>query len=83
MSEVNLTTLDFGALCKDEDGFNEDKTIKYRYSLRYGEFHGLHILKNHQQDTRLTELENKNKELENTISTLKTQVELLKLAIGG
>ena len=81
--KVNLTDLDFGGLCKDPE-YNEAKElIDYNYSLRYGEFHGLHILKNQQQDARLTELENKNKELENTISTLKTQVELLKLAIGG
>lgn len=54
-----------------------------KYYLNYNELHGLHTLKNHQQDARLAELENKNKDLENTIATLKTQIELLKLAIGG
>ena len=89
MLENNLTRLDFAGLCidpvyqQDEEGEDTDIQIDEQYGLRYGEFHGLHMLKNHQQDARLTELENKNKELENTISTLKTQVELLKLAIGG
>ena len=84
----NLTNLDFGGLCIDSvdpdiEVYKKVLLDGKKYSLRFGEFHGLHILKNHQQDARLTELENKNKELENTIATLKTQIELLKLAVGG
>lgn len=84
-----LTALDFGGFCKDpvykkdENGENTDEIIDYIYGLRYGEFHGLHMMKNHQQDARLAELEEKNQELENTVSNLKAQIELLKLAIGG
>lgn len=58
-------------------------TDGYRYYFNYNELHGLHTLKNHEQDARLTELETKNRELENIISNLKTQIELLKLAVGG
>ena len=88
MLENNLTRLDFAGLCidpvyqKDEEGENTDIQIDEHYGLRYGEFHGLHMLKNHQQDARITELESKNRQLENTILELKTQIELIKLAIG-
>lgn len=70
----------------NEDDSQELKDIctdGYKYYLNYNELHGLHTLKNHQQDNRLTALEEKNQELENTISNLKTQIELLKLAMGG
>ena len=70
----------------NEDDPQELKDIctdGYKYYLNYNELHGLHTLKNHQQDARLAELEAKNKELENTISNLKTQMELLRLAVGG
>ena len=89
LNSKNLKATEMSLLCIDS--INLDETPGYKnvitdgkvYSLRYSEFHGLHILKNQQQDARLTELENKNKELENTIATLKTQIELLKLAMGG
>ena len=87
--ENGLTALDFGGFCKDpvykidENGYTTEEIIDYTYGMRYGEFHGLHIMKNHQQDARLVALEEKNQQLENTISELKTQIELLKLAIGG
>ena len=87
--ENGLTALDFGGFCKDpvykidENGHTTEEIVDYMYGMRYSEFHGLHMMKNHQQDARLAELEAKNKELENTISNLKTQMELLKLAVGG
>ena len=89
MYENKLTRMDFGGLCvdpvyeTDENGDKTDKIIDEQYSLRYGEFHGLHILKNQQQDIRIKDLEEKNQQLENTIAELKTQLELIKLAIGG
>lgn len=76
MLENGLTRLDFGGLCVDPVYDDAGNQIDESYSLRYGEFHGLHILKNHQQDERITELENQ-------IANLKTQLELLKLSIGG
>ena len=87
--ENGLTRLDFGGFCadpvfkKDEFNNNTEEVIDEAYSLRYGEFHGLHILKNQQQDIRIKDLEEKNQQLENTIAELKTQLELIKLAIGG
>lgn len=74
--ENGLTRLDFGGLCVDPVYDDNGNQIDESYSLRYGEFHGLHILKNHQQDERITNLENQ-------IANLKTQLELLKLSIGG
>lgn len=78
MYENKLTRMDFGGLCvdpvyeTDENGDKTDKIIDEQYSLRYGEFHGLHILKNQQQDIRIKDLEEKNQQLENTIAELKT-----------
>lgn len=68
---------------EDDSAYRSICTDGYKYYVNYNELHGLHTLKNHQQDARLAELEAKNKELENTISELKTQIELFKLAIGG
>ena len=47
MLENNLTRLDFGGLCIDPIYDEDGKLIDESYSLRYSEFHRLHILKNH------------------------------------
>lgn len=89
IEEVGLTNQDCALIQSspiEEDAPQELKDIctdGYKHYLNYNELHGLHTLKNHQQDDRLAALEAKNKELENTISELKTQIELFKLAIGG
>ena len=88
IEEVGLTSEECALVIADpldDDSPQELKdlcTDGYKYYLNYNEFHGLHMLKNHQQDARITELESKNKQLENTISELRTQIELIKLAIG-
>ena len=42
-----------------------------KYYLNYNEFHGLHVLKNQEQDSRIQELENKVQELEQQILELR------------
>lgn len=49
----------------------------YRYYIDYNNLHGLHTIKNHQQDKKLFELENKNKELEEKIALLQNQIAML------
>ena len=89
IDDIGLTSEECALVWADpleEDTPQELKDVctdGYKYYLNYNEFHGLHMLKNHQQDDRLAALEEKNKELENTISELKIQIELFKLAIGG
>ena len=41
-----------------------------KYYLNYNEFHGLHVLKNQEQDKRILELEQKVQYLENKILEL-------------
>ena len=67
--KVSLTSMDFGGICIDNtsDPFFEDGKM---YGLRYGEFHGLHVLKNQEQDRRILELEQKVQQLENKILEL-------------
>ena len=69
LSKVSLTSMDFAGLGIDptNDPFFEDGK---QYSLRYGEFHGLHVLKNQEQDKRILELEQKVQYLENKILEL-------------
>lgn len=70
LSKVSLTPMDFAGLGIDptNDPFFEDGK---QYSLRYGEFHGLHVLKNQEQDKRILELEQKVQQLENKILELR------------
>ena len=67
--KVSLTSMDFGGICIDNtsDPFFKDGKM---YGLRYGEFHGLHVLKNQEQDRRILELEQKVQYLENKILEL-------------
>ena len=62
--------MDFAGLGIDStnDPFFEDGK---QQSLRYGEFHGLHVLKNQEQDKRILELEQKVQQLENKILELR------------
>lgn len=43
-----------------------------QYGLNYNELHGLHTLKNQQQDARISELEDKVSNLENELAEIKT-----------
>lgn len=60
LSEVGLNPDDVYLLSKEND----------EYSLNYGELHGLHILKNQEQDKKIKELEDKIKVLEEKLDKL-------------
>lgn len=95
MEELNMSSLDFAGFCKDvkmkdtEDGskevidYDENGNIQYIYSLRYGEFIAINTHMIQKNINKINQLTVQNQQLENTISELKTQIELLKLAIGG
>ena len=67
---ASLTPMDFAGLGIDQtdDPYFEDGKV---YSLKYGEFHGLHVLKNQEQDKRILELEKKVQQLEQEILNLR------------
>ena len=64
--QVGLTESDCAFLEKIKTD-NDD----YNYYLNYNEFHGLHVLKNQEQDSRIQELEDKVQELEKQILELR------------
>ena len=71
IEDVGLTSEDFAAvqivnLDEPIPGCEDGK----KYYLNYNEFHGLHVLKNQEQDKRILELEQKVQYLENKILEL-------------
>lgn len=72
IENIGLTSEDFAAV----QIVNLDEPIQgcedgKKYYLNYNEFHGLHVLKNQEQDSRIQELENKVQELEQQILELR------------
>lgn len=68
--DEGLTNEDFAAVQIVE--LNDDSNkLEKKYYLNYNEFHGLHVLKNQEQDKRILELEQKVQELEQKILELR------------